>query len=290
MPAIYRLLCHASTQRFRHRCVSNIPVRLPAAPVTALLLSLWAGLPSAALSQKGTAQITGTVTDLTTHAVIVNADVIHLGLGRVTVTDSSGKFLLTDLQPGIVRILVRAKGYPSSVNTIALARGEFMTRDFELDSSATGRANAQKLPSVAVSAPKPAEPRYADFERRRATGRGHYITRDDIEKGGFANLQDAMKGIRGVALDCGGATAGAASGTSLGCNIRMARAPMRCNPEYIVDERVDNDFGPNIAIRDIEALEVYTGPSDVPGEFAGRYAGCGVIVIWTKNGPPRKKP
>jgi hypothetical protein len=65
---------------------------------------------------------------------------------------------------------------------------------------------------------------------------------------------------------------------------------MQCNPDYIVDEQVNNSFGPGIAIRDIEAIEVYTGPSDVPGEFAGRNAGCGVIVIWTKSGPGRRKP
>jgi hypothetical protein len=65
---------------------------------------------------------------------------------------------------------------------------------------------------------------------------------------------------------------------------------MHCRPDYVVDERVDNYFGPTVPIRDIEALEVYTGASDVAGEFAGRNAGCGVIVIWTKSGPSRRKP
>ena len=69
----------------------------------------------------------------------------------------------------------------------------------------------------------------------------------------------------------------------------MARAPMRCHPEYIIDERVDNTFGPDTPIRDIEGIEVYTGPSDVPGEFAGRNAGCGVIVVWTRSGPSRSR-
>ena len=81
-------------------------------------------------------------------------------------------------------------------------------------------------------------------------------------------------------ITCGNVTASA---------IRMARAPMRCPPDYIVDERNDNFFGPNTPIRDIEAIEVYTGPSDVPGEFSGRTAGCGVIVIWTRSGPSRRK-
>jgi hypothetical protein len=66
----------------------------------------------------------------------------------------------------------------------------------------------------------------------------------------------------------------------------MARALPSCYPQYIVDGRPDNFFGPNVAVRDIEGIEVYTGAADVPGEFAGTDAGCGVVVIWTRNGPP----
>jgi hypothetical protein len=63
---------------------------------------------------------------------------------------------------------------------------------------------------------------------------------------------------------------------------------MRCLPEFIVDDHVMNDFGPLTPIRDIVGLEVYTGPSEVPGEYAGRNAGCGVVVIWTRSGPTKK--
>jgi hypothetical protein len=48
-------------------------------------------------------------------------------------------------------------------------------------------------------------------------------------------------------------------------------------------------FGPLVPVRDIQAIEVYTGASDVPGEFAGTNAGCGVIVIWTTNGRASKR-
>ena len=167
------------------------------------------------------------------------------------------------------------------VVTVALAPGETMSRLIELDSTVSGRTQAQSLPAMAVTAPPPPLPRFVDFERRRVSGRGQYLVREEIEKAGHSSLQDAVRGLRGVNLDCGGGTS---------CSIRMARAPMRCSPEYIVDERVDNLFGPSTPIRDIEGIEVYTGPADVPGEFAGRNAGCGVVVVWTRSGPSRKKP
>lgn len=241
-----------------------------------------------AQKDRGNAEISGTVIDASTRAPLPGADIIHLGLGKVVVSDSLGKYAFPALPSGIVRLLVRRRGFPSITVTAALARGEWMTRDIVLDSSLAARSAVQALPSVAVRAPKPPEPRYADFERRRLTGLGQYVTRAKIEQAGFANLQDAMRGLRGVDVDCGGAAVGSVTGSSLGCNIRMAKSTMMCTPEYIVDERVDNDFGPSTPIRDIEGIEVYTGASDVPGEFAGRFAGCGVIVIWTRNGPRRK--
>lgn len=234
-----------------------------------------------AVAQKGSAQLSGTVVDHTSGAVVTSADIVQLGVGRRVVSDSLGKFLMTDLPTGIVRLMVRVRGFPTTIVAVALASGESMSRVIELDSTVVGRSTVQKLPTEAVVAPRPPAPRYVDFERRRAIGRGQYLVREDLERGGYSSLQDAMRGLRGVNVECGGGN---------GCAIRMARAPMRCSPEYIVDERVDNTFGPNTPIRDMEGVEVYTGPSDVPGEFAGRNAGCGVIVIWTRAGPARPKP
>ncbi|MEP6991731.1 MAG: carboxypeptidase regulatory-like domain-containing protein [bacterium] len=233
------------------------------------------------VAQAQRAQLSGMVVDMTSKAGLPDADIIHVDGGRTVVSDSLGRFAFPDLPSGIIRLLVRVRGFPASRVTLALAKGESMSRVIELDSTSAGRAAAQSLPSVSTVAARPPLPRYVDFERRRLTGRGQYLASEDLEKGGFSTLQDAMRGLRGVNLDCGG---------SNGCYIRMARAPMRCLPEYVVDERVDNSFGPTTPIRDIEGIEVYTGPSDVPGEFAGRTAGCGVIVIWTRSGPSRTKP
>lgn len=242
------------------------------------ILSLMLAPCSDAVAQSGRARMSGSVVDASSGTALPNADILHLGSGRKVQSDSIGEYLIADLPQGIVRLLVRAAGFPTTMVIVALTREESMRRVIELDSTEAGRKAAQPLPRLAVEAPAPPAPRYADFERRRLTGRGQYLVRDDIVQAGYASLQDAMRTLRGVNLDCGG---------GLGCSIRMARAPLRCTPDYVVDERVDNHFGPATAIGDIEAIEVYTGPSEVPGEFSGRTAGCGVIVIWTRAGPPR---
>ncbi len=229
---------------------------------------------------KTSARVEGSIIDASTGAVVRDADVMFIKDRRFVVSDSTGHYSIDSLPSGIVQLVVRAKSFPPLMLTVALMNGESMNRVIELDSTSSGRKAAQQLPRVAIEALRDPIPRFADFERRRSTGRGQYLVREEIERANFASLQDAMRGLRGVNIECGG---------GLSCVIRMARAPMRCPPEYIVDERVDNWFGPSTPIRDIEAIEVYTGPSDVPGEFAGRSAGCGVIVIWTRSGPSRRK-
>ena len=250
-----------------------------------VLVGLLAGsaavTPRAAAAQARSGHLSGTVVDHATGSGLAAADIQLVEDGRRVLTDSAGDYAFPDLPAGIVRFLVRARGFPTTRVAVALIRGERLSRIIELDSASVRAEPAQPLPGVAVAAPAPPAPRYVDFERRRLNGRGQYLVKDDIEKAGYGSLQDAMRGLRGVNVDCGGGN---------GCVIRMARAPMRCSPEYIIDERTDNTFGPFTPIRDIEGIEVYTGPSDVPGEFAGRSAGCGVVVVWTRSGPTPKKP
>lgn len=269
-----------------------MPIRLKT-PVSVIFVTLALLVTDRAHAQAGSGRLTGAVIDKASGRPVGSATVVYLGDGRALTTDSSGNFKFDKLPTGVLRFLVRAKGFPSVGLVLPFAKGDVLDRRVELDSSAASVAadnapppkrdsstRAQPLPLVSVEAAPSMGPRFADFERRRKTGAGHYLVREEIDKGGYGSLQDIARDIRGVLVECGG---------GLGCHIRMVRAPMQCLPEYIIDGNVDNTFGPGIPVRDIEAMEVYTGPTDVPGEFAGRNAGCGVIVIWTRSGPPKRK-
>lgn len=240
-----------------------------------------------------TAELTGRVLDAVTGQGIIGATIAVTTTGAGVRTDSAGRYRVTGLPVGIHRFLVSAPGYARGAVSLAFAARERMERDLELepravaDSAAAAtlptagsRDSAQALPEVGITASAPMGRRFADFERRRTMGRGQYRTREELEAAHIYTLQDAMRSMRGIRFNCAGGT----------CRAQMVRAPLGCSPEYIVDERVDNAFGPLIPIRDIVGLEVYTGAADVPGEFAGRNSGCGVIVIWTTAGrEPRRK-
>jgi hypothetical protein len=225
--------------------------------------------------QAARARVAGRVIDRATTAPVVGANIVLLPKGEAVTTDSAGRYRFAPQDTGTYRIVVRALPYAPTEANVVVRPATDVEKNFALDSAT---ARAQTLGPVSVNADRP-DYRLADFERRRKTGRGFYLDDGQIRRSTASNLQDLTHGMRGVDLRCGGGPGG--------CRIYMLRAPMGCEPEYVIDNQVDNTFGPGTPIRDIVALEVYTGPADVPGEFAGRNAGCGVIVIWTRSGPPK---
>jgi len=242
----------------------------------------WVLAASTVFGQERTASVTGRITDRSTGRAIAGAQLILLSNSRSVMSDSAGNYAFQELNAGAHQFLIRAQSFPAMRIIVPLAAGESVVRHVILDSTEFGRQTAaQTLPQVSVSAPAQTfNYRLFGFEQRRKTGRGQYLTEEDILKSGAYTLPDAVKNLRGMTYECGGGS---------GCFVRVLRAPMRCLPEYIIDGQVTNDFGPFTPIRDIVALEVYLGPSDVPGEFAGTNAGCGAIVVWTRSGKEIKK-
>lgn len=255
--------------------------------LTPLLLLLGFVLAAAPVEAQGRfARLRGKVLDAQTQAPVAGTRVIIAATGRYVTTDSTGDFEVKDIPSGVIRFIFAHERYPRAQVVLAFAPGEVMTQNFELDANppaddTLARRRVQELPTAEVTAPVSRGVRYEDFERRMRTGRGQYVTREQIEAANYSMLQDAVRTMRGVQIECG---------STRTCNIRMARAPRGCNPEYWVDGRSDNMFGPFVAIGDIEGMEVYTGASEVPGEFAGANAACGVVVIWTRSGPAKVRP
>jgi hypothetical protein len=246
-----------------------------------VLLALLCATPLRGAGGQIPAILSGRVVDRASSASVVGATITIVGSTRSATTDSAGRFRFDRFPVGSSRILVRGFPYRPAELTVVASEDQMVRITIELDSSAA-KTEPRTLPTVAVTAePQASNYRLADFNRRRVTGRGQYLTDEQIKRSGFASLPDATRGMRGVEMTCNG---------NEWCRIHMVRAPKNCAPEYVVDGHVDNMFGPTTPIRDIVGLEVYLGPSDVPGEFAGTTAGCGVIVMWTRSGAEPRRP
>lgn len=234
--------------------------------VAALHLTL-AGTVSA---QSGSAGIIGRIFDEHTNEAM-NQGLIFLDSARYDVPISSqGRFVLSKLRAGPHRVEIRAVGYRPHVLEIALVEGQVLERHFPM--VFTG----DKLPDLTVeSRNSKLLPRFSDFERRRQNGLGAYITRDEIRAKGYMNMGDALRTVMGVKVNCG----------VVECSVHMVRATAGCFPTFYVDGHLARSFAESTPISDVQGIEVYRGAAEMPGEFTGAGAMCGVVAIWTRAAP-----
>ena len=236
-------------------------------------IGLWRAAPlraaQAASTPGDSAAVTGQVIASETRAPIGGATVQVMGTRLTTSTDSAGRFALGGLPPGVVMLEVRAIGYASGNWRVTLKPGQVMEHRFDLD------LLAYELPEVVVEARKAAR-RFADFERRRASGMGQFITKEQIDRANATSLIDILVTVRGVQQVC----------LTNDCFAKMARSPPGCYPQYFLDGRESTPyFARNTPPHDIQGIAVYRGGAEIPGEFSGTNSGCGVIAIWTKSYP-----
>jgi carboxypeptidase family protein/TonB-dependent receptor-like protein len=217
-----------------------------------------------------TSGVIGRIYDERTNEVLVDVLIFLDATRREIPVSSHGRFVLSNMAPGKHRLEVRAIGYRPHVMDLTLAPGQILERQFAM------MFTGDRLPELAVeSRNSKLLPRFGDFERRRTTGIGAYITRDEIRARGYMSMGDALRTIKGVRVNCG----------VVECLIHMTRAAPGCYPTYYVDGRRARSFAESTPISDVQGIEVYRGAAEMPGEFTGDGAMCGVIAIWTRAAP-----
>lgn len=189
-------------------------------------------------------------------------------------TDEAGRLRVTGLAPGTRTIHVQVLGYaPASVSFDAVAgRTHEVTMVLQEEPLVIGGVEVEVRPS----------PDQMDFMRgfyeRKSKGFGYFLTREEIEERGSTDLSNLLRTVPGIR----------AEPTQFGqARIQTSRTPAgsRCRIGVFVDRvryRLADDL-PGISTKDIEAIEVYRGRSELPGEFADPDLNCGVIVIWSRR-------
>ncbi|HVT40224.1 MAG TPA: carboxypeptidase regulatory-like domain-containing protein [Gemmatimonadaceae bacterium] len=207
------------------------------------------------------------------------------------VTNDSGEFIFDSPPTGKLRMTARRIGFKPQEKGFKLDVGASRQEDFELEGI------AELLDSIHVTGVL-GTGRMAEFWNRRAGGLGAFITRADIERRKPYRPSDLLRTVSGVrvtgdnALDRPVIQMGR---TSVQPSTRGGAAQLggRCVVNYYVDGswvspgtfHID-DISPS----SIEAMEVYRGPAEIPPRFRQRETACGLIVIWTREPPPKEKP
>jgi hypothetical protein len=243
--------------------------------------------------------VEGRVVD-TDGAPIAGAEIVWQGDKRSVTTRADGSFTLSVAVRGETVVLVRRPGYNPEALRVDLRRGVWR-------GTIVLAPGAQRLPDIEAAAryAKPAQysgtAKYDDFFRRQKLGLGTFISREQIEKMNAFHTLEILRGIPGIHVNVG------IPGDPATADIRIPRCEsqdhrlgkvtvwvdgqMLIEPSHPPGEKGLYGVGSldlaeqlqRISPEGIEMVEVFRGPSQIPGEF--HWDGCAAIVIWTRYNP-----
>jgi hypothetical protein len=140
------------------------------------------------------------------------------------------------------------------------------------------------LPVLAVRAERNRDLENAGFYNRKRLGIGTFLTRDVIEDRyrTVSRVDDVLQQVPGVIrVEQASNSWSAYFDRSIGATVRP------CPAVGYIDGLFFGRQIPRLATQDIEAIEVYRGSAQVPAQYAGNDALCGVVLIWTRTGAGR---
>lgn len=228
-----------------------------------LALLLFAAAP--AFGQDGT--VRGRILD-SAGVAIPDADVAIVSAHQLTRSDAQGRFTFSKLARGQYEVSVRHLGFqPTTVKAVV--------GDLSYSYDIVMLAQAATIAGVDVTADTRLRLGIEDFYRRRARGMGGaFFVRAEILARNAHRTTDVLRNTAGLRV--------------VGRGVRFTgsgSAPRGCIPTLWLDgQPVDGMEVDNIAVTDIEGIEVYSGPSETPMQFSHRvsHLDCGTIVIWTR--------
>lgn len=245
-----------------------------AAAPTAPTATVSAGPPDTIKAPAGRTVISGKVID-SAGRPIFGAAIQAISTAQVTVTDSSGRFRLLNLVPGLVFVRVRKIGFLSEYFPLQTEAGRVATLTVRLRPA----SGAPTLARVEVRADARRDSRMVGFYERMRLGNGVFVEREEILRRNASGVTDVLRGRNGVNVirDAGN------NPTLFGRNLTGAGY---CAMGVLIDGVFINTTGVGIDqianVQDVRAIEVYkTGPS-VPAEFQRRETDCGAVLIWTR--------
>lgn len=228
---------------------------------------------------------------------VVGAEITIAGIPLSVRSDSAGRFVVEALSAGRVRVQVRALGFAPLDTTLTVQPGEPRTATFRMVGS------VQQLAPVVTEAVLPyGKPlryqhtgKFDDFYERRAKRPGIFFTREDIENSGRSTVMELMSAAPGVRVSFHGDRESIRIPRCVGSSIygsqnrnepdrpKPAEEPTRWLAVYINGQRMGSDpinALSQLKAEDVETVEFYRGPSQLPMEAAGD--ACAAIFIITR--------
>jgi hypothetical protein len=239
-------------------------------------------LAAAPLLAQGGGTLTGRIT-APDGTPIGRAQVAVRGTALKAVAAADGGFRLADVPAQTQTLDVRMLGYAPRALEVEVRAGQIVDVQVELITVAL------PLDAVEVTSDVVVSPAMRGFYERRARGPGFFFTSDDIGRMQPRMLTDVLRRVPGLQVRPvrGG----------MGNNSSVQTRGSGCSMLFFMngvafplpnDQPIDHYISPEEVI----GVEVYSGSSEIPAQFnVSRFnSRCGVIVIWTRDGPASRKP
>jgi len=243
----------------------------------------------AATGSRANAQsaLSGTVISDPGEHPLAQAEIIVAGTDRTVRSDSLGAFRLTGIPVGTHEVTVRLAGYKPWTGALQFRDGQTVEADFVLQSIAT------TLPGVDVNARGPSRnPRLIEFEERRRSGVGRFITSDVFEKNSSRSLSSVILAqVPGVKVieRTGDRILNSMHDGQSQCPVQVVLNGIAVFTGAPTEEPFNID---GIQAENVLGLEYYTVAA-TPTRYLGtggisvrgnhpQGAPCGTVIIWTK--------
>ena len=245
--------------------------------------------------------LSGEVVDLESGEPLEGVTVTLLGPRGQVLTDAGGHFSFPSISPDTIHLRASRLGYQDAHGSVVVGGSEAVTIQIAMTTQAI------VMDPITVTATRReltyALPGMEELERRMALGAGDFILQKEIQARNPRQVTDILFGSRVIVMNGGK-------------QIYMGRS--LCAPVvYIDDVRITHGTGasglkqmapgdPNPDVRNwgnedegtfaaeavnlvqplhIQAIEIYSGPANTPGQYLDSRSRCGVILIWTRRGP-----
>jgi hypothetical protein len=220
------------------------------------------------------------------------------GSGAGGVSDESGWVRLPGVQPGRVLVLVTRIGYRPAEFHLQVPLSGGLEVDVELEPAPVA---VQEVTAVARS--ENGSLAAAGFYRRRESGMGTFLTREDIDRTRARRTSEIFRRVRGVRVVPAGNDTYRLQTVRYGLSLSVrgsaggvTRSDMRtggagagsivCEMLVYLDGVLVQLAGiDEVLMNSLEAIEVYRGAGEIPAEFRVTNAACGVVALWTRTRP-----
>jgi len=223
---------------------------------------------------------------------IADVEVTLPDLDRHTVTDARGAFRVSDVPAGTHRVIVRRLGYGPLDTRLAFAPNGVVDRRVFL-------AKVTTLDSVVVTERRTD---LVDFDENRRVGLGRFLDRTQLEQLKIEPLAEVLRRMPGVQVVSGtgnkawvATTRGVRTGFSGDECSRPRESESKLDPKpcpvcyanvYLDGMLLSRAEVPNVnrfTPDQLEGIEYYAGPSEIPARYSDMHGQCGVLVLHTRR-------